>query len=124
MLKKMNKKGYGNLWIIWSIIFGLIFAAPLWWFAISSASVTIERPYYSEWSSCESKLAEEETRLTPACSPCMPIKDKGYWFIYIIGFIVYIAILAYGVTRSWKLDAREKELKEREEQLNKPKKRK
>lgn len=79
-----------------------------------NGTITIERPYHNEYMQCQEKLGVCEQSKIPSCSPCEPIKDKGYWFFYILGFLVYAGTLTYMYWRINLLDKREEEIRKRE----------
>ncbi len=101
------------------IILSLLFVTPIYWIAISSGVIKIEKPYLKEYQFCEQELDRCARAKTPSCSPCESTKDRGYWFFFILGLIVYAGSLGYMVWNNKRMDKKDEELKKREEQVTK-----
>lgn len=109
--------------ILWAIVFGLLFASPLWFMVYHSASVTIEKPYFNEWSICEERLTTEIMKNTPSCAPCECKMGASSLVFTIFGIVFGLAgygLYFYMLYKSNKLeDKKSKEIEEREKVVTK-----
>ena len=104
-----------------AIILTILISIPII-LIISGSNVTIEKPYYKEYIDCGNQLQLEIEKNTPTCQP--PVRDRGYWFFYILGLVVYIFTLIYTFLQVKRFNEREERIRERERELdNKLKKR-
>jgi len=81
-------------------------------FQIHNGTIVINYPYKTELNICENNLYDCKQSIKPNCSPCECKDSKGYWFFYILGFVIYMLSLFYAFKKNKQLD-------EREEKINK-----
>ena len=104
-------------------IFVVIFAFPVMYAFIGVGNViTIEKPYYDEYQSCETEFNEYKETKCPVVAPCECKESVGGIIYAILGFIIFISGFIFIYFRNKRLDEREEEIRKREKLIEKVKK--
>ncbi len=110
---------FGRYNIFSVIVLSLLFVTPVYWIIISGGMITIEKPYYGDYQICEKELNECTISKTPSCSPCESTKDRGYYFFYVLGLLVYLGALVFAIWSTKKLNKENEDLEKREKEVTK-----